>query len=222
MPAAVATLQLNPETDWMYTADAGKAGLGLTDGRMMMPRGRMLGGSSGINYMAYVRGHPGDFDSWAADGRHGLELRRRARRTSRRARASPPSGDIVVDADAHNTTGPLGVSVRSPVIAGAQEFVDAAVAAGIPAGDYNGRDRGGPAGVVSLLQTTTRQGKRSSTYHAFLEGDVAAATQPHGDHRRPGDPGALGRRPARWRHEASSTAPRTDDATRSPPTRRSC
>ena len=44
MPAAVATLQLDPETDWMYTADAGKAGRGLTDGRMMMPRGRMLGG----------------------------------------------------------------------------------------------------------------------------------------------------------------------------------
>ena len=59
------------------------------------------------------------------------------------------------------------------MIAGAQEFVDAAVAAGIPAGDYNGRDRGGPDGVVSLLQTTTRQGKRSSTYHAFLEGEVA-------------------------------------------------
>ena len=66
-----------------------------------------------------------------------------------------------------------GVSVRAPVIAGAQEFVDAAVAAGIPAGDYNGRDRGGPEGVVSLLQTTTREGKRSSTYHAFLEGEVA-------------------------------------------------
>jgi choline dehydrogenase len=42
MPAAVSALQLNPETDWMYTADAGKAGLGLTDGRMMMPRGRIL------------------------------------------------------------------------------------------------------------------------------------------------------------------------------------
>ena len=33
MPAACPALQLNPETDWMYTADAGKAGLGLEDGR---------------------------------------------------------------------------------------------------------------------------------------------------------------------------------------------
>jgi choline dehydrogenase len=46
MPAACAALQLNPETDWMYTADAGNAGLGLTDGRMMVPRGKMLGGSA--------------------------------------------------------------------------------------------------------------------------------------------------------------------------------
>ena len=44
------------------------------------------------------------------------------------------------------------------------------MAAGIP-GDYNGRDRGGAAGAVSLTQYTTRRGKRSSTYHAFLEGE---------------------------------------------------
>jgi len=37
--------------------------------------------------------------------------------------------------------GPLGVSVRSPVLPGAREFVEAAEAAGIPRGDYNGRDR---------------------------------------------------------------------------------
>jgi choline dehydrogenase len=172
MPAACSVLQLNPETDWMYTADAGGAGLGLAGGRMMMPRGKMLGGSSGINYMAYVRGHPGDFDSWAADGADGWSYDD-VLAYFKKSEGFAPSGDIVVDADAHNTEGPMGVSVRSPVIGGAREFVAAAVAAGIPAGDYNGRDRGGPAGVVSLLQTTTRQGKRSSTYHAFLEAEVA-------------------------------------------------
>ncbi|MGH9224373.1 MAG: GMC family oxidoreductase N-terminal domain-containing protein [Acidimicrobiales bacterium] len=67
---------------------------------------------------------------------------------------------------------PLGVAVRAPVLPAAQDLVNAAVAAGIPRGDYNGRDRGGPDGGVSLLQTTTRDGKRASTYHAFLEGDV--------------------------------------------------
>ncbi len=171
MPAACPALQLNPETDWMYTADPGGAGLGLAEGRMMMPRGKMLGGSSGINYMAYVRGHPGDFDAWAADGSTSWSYDD-VLAYFKKSEGLAPSGDIVVDADAHSTTGPLGVSVRSPVIDGSREFVEAAVAAGIPAGDYNGRDRGGPEGVVSLLQTTTRSGRRSSTYHAFLEGDV--------------------------------------------------
>jgi choline dehydrogenase-like flavoprotein len=171
MPAACPVLQLNPDTDWMYTADAGGAGLGLAEGRMMMPRGKMLGGSSGINYMAYVRGHPGDFDSWAADGATSWSYAD-VLRYFKKSEGLAPSGDIVVDGDAHNTAGPLGVSVRSPVIGGSREFVEAAVAAGIPVGDYNGRDRGGPPGVVSLLQTTTRNGMRSSTYHAFLEGDA--------------------------------------------------
>lgn len=171
MPAASPVLQQNPATDWMYTADAGGCGLGLDGGRMMVPRGKMLGGSSGINYMAYVRGHPGDFDSWAAAGATGWSYDD-VLPYFRKSEGLAPSGDIVVDADAHGTEGPLGVSVRAPVLPGAQDFVDAAAAAGIPRGDYNGRDRGGPDGVVSLLQTTTRDGKRSSTYHAFLEGDV--------------------------------------------------
>jgi len=133
MPAACASLQLNPETDWIYTADAGRAGLGLRDGRMMVPRGKMLGGSSGINYMAYVRGHPGDFDAWSDGGATGWgydELLPYFRKSEGLA----PSGDIVVDFEAHNTEGPLGVSVRGPVLPGARQFVDAAVAGRHPDG----------------------------------------------------------------------------------------
>jgi len=169
MPAACPALQLNPDTDWMFTGDPGKAGKGLRDGRMFAPRGKMLGGSSGINYMAYVRGHPADFDSWADGGATGwsyddvLPYFRKSERFI-------PSGDIPVDAEAHGTDGPLGVSVRQPVMLGAQAFVKAAVEAGIPTGDYNGRDRGGTAGAVSLMQTSTLAGKRASTFHAFLEG----------------------------------------------------
>lgn len=159
MPAAVSALQLNPETDWMLTGEAGGVGRGLADGRMMVPRGKMLGGSSGINYMAYVRGHPGDFDAWpdgGADGwSHGELLP-----YFRKSEGIEPSGDIVIDRDAHNLDGPLGVSVRSPVIPAAQQFVDAASAVGVPTGDYNGRDRARPEGVASLFQTTTKDGKR--------------------------------------------------------------
>lgn len=173
MPAAVAGLQLDPTTDWMYTADPGNAGLGLVDNLMPVPRGKMLGGSSGLNYMAYVRGHPGDFDAWAEGGATGWSYDD-VLPYFIKSEDLAPSNEISVDGDAHGTGGPLGVSVRSPVIPGSRAFVQAAEATGIPRGDYNGRDRGGPAGVSSLFQTTTRNGMRSSTYRAFLQGDTEA------------------------------------------------
>ena len=114
MPAAVASLQLDPEVDWMYTGDPGGAGKGLTDGRMMVPRGKMLGGSSGLNYMAYVRGHPGDFDGWAADDGKGWsydDVLPYFIKSEDLAPPDPPEG-VVIDEDAHGSGGPLGVSVR--------------------------------------------------------------------------------------------------------------
>jgi choline dehydrogenase len=171
MPIACAAMQLNPETDWMYTADPGKAGLGLNGRRMPVPRGKMLGGSSSINYMMYVRGHPGDFDSWAEGGATGWSYND-VLPYFRKSEGLAPSDEAVIDTQAHNSDGPLGVSFQSPVLPAANDFVEAAVAAGIPRGDYNGRDRGGAAGAVSLTQYTTRRGRRSSTYHAFLEGGV--------------------------------------------------
>jgi choline dehydrogenase-like flavoprotein len=170
LPIAPPTMQLNPTTDWMFTADPGKAGLGLNGRRVPVPRGKMLGGSSSLNYMMYVRGNPGDFDSWAAGGATGWSYAE-VLPYFRKSEGLAPSNEIVIDAAAHNTTGPLGVSVRDPILPAARQFVEAAVAAGIPKGDYNGRDRGGPNGVVSLTQYTTRDGRRSSTYQAFLAGE---------------------------------------------------
>ena len=187
MPVARAAMQLNPATDWMYTADPGKAGLGLNGRRIPVPRGKMLGGSSSLNYMMYVRGHPGDFDFWAAGGATGWSYAE-VLPYFRKSEGLAPSDDIL-DRCARRTTlpAPWGLG-RAPALAGADEFVEAAVAAGIPRGDYNGRDRGGAAGVVSLTQYTIRQGKRSSTYHAFLEGETGAAAKPHDHHRRAGHP----------------------------------
>ena len=171
IPVACAAMQQNPATDWMYTADPGRAGLGLVEGRVPVPRGKMLGGSSGLNYMAYVRGHPGDFDSWAKGDAIGWSYAE-VLPYFRKSEELTPSEDVVIDPEAHGASGPMGVSVRCPVLAGAREFVEAAGSAGIPAGDYNGRDRGGPGGAASLMQTTTRNGRRSSTYRAFIEGEV--------------------------------------------------
>jgi choline dehydrogenase-like flavoprotein len=171
MPVACASLQLDPATDWMFTADPGKAGRGLHGKRMPAPRGKMLGGSSGINYMVYVRGHPGDFDGWARRGADGWGYAD-VLPYFRKIEDFSASNEIATDREAHGQGGPVGVGVRSPVIPGSRAFVEAAANAGIPRGDYNGRDRGGAAGVASLVQTNTRKGKRCSTYHAFLEGET--------------------------------------------------
>ncbi len=168
MPAACASLQLDPETDWMFTADPGKAGRGLREGRMPVPRGRMLGGSSGINYMVWVRGHPGDFDNWERLGATGWS-HDEVLPAFKRMEGLVRSNEISIDQDARGFDGPVGVGVRSPVIPAARDFVKAATAAGLPSGDYNGAGRFNPAGVASLVQTNTRKGRRSSTFHAYLE-----------------------------------------------------
>jgi choline dehydrogenase len=173
MPAACASLQLDPETDWMFWADPGKAGLGLKNRQMRTPRGKMLGGSSGINYMVWVRGHPEDFDHWAELGAEGWGYDD-VLPTFKRMEDLVPSNEIAIDQDAHGRGGPVGVAVRSPMIPATRQFIQAAESAGIPRGDYNGNGRLNPAGVSSAHQTNTRKGKRSSTYHAYLEGEAEA------------------------------------------------
>lgn len=173
IPMATATLQLDPETDWMYRGKAGKAGRGLRGNTVFVPRGKMLGGSSGINYMAYVRGHPGDFDKWELLGADGWSYDAVLPYFKKSERFNATNA-VSIDPASHSDEGRLGVSVRSPVLPPSLQFLEAAEAIGIPTGDYNGVDRRNPQGVASLFHTTTEKGRRSSTYHAFLEGDVEA------------------------------------------------
>ena len=156
----------------MFTGDPGGAGKGLTDGRMMVPRGKMLGGSSGLNYMAYVRGHPGDFDGWAADGGKGWSLRRRAAllREERGPRAARPARGR-----RHRRGGPRHRRPARGLGALAAHRRRRAVRRRPPSrpasrwATTTAATAAGPTGLASLFQTTTRDGKRSSTFHAFLE-----------------------------------------------------
>ena len=65
MPAALSLVLANDRYNWFYRSEDEP---GLDNRRMYCPRGRVLGGSSSINGMIYVRGNPQDFDGWAADG----------------------------------------------------------------------------------------------------------------------------------------------------------
>ncbi len=171
MPVACASLQLDPETDWMFTGDPGKGGLGFKNRRMPVPRGKMLGGSSGINYMVFVRGHPGDFDNWEKLGAKGWS-HDDILPCFKRMEEVFETNEAVISRDLRGDAGPVGVSIRSPVIPASRDFVKAAGAAGIPEGDYNGSGRHNPGGVASLVQTNTRRGKRASSFHAYLENNA--------------------------------------------------
>ena len=168
MPAACAALQLDPQVDWMFTGDPGKGGRGFNNRRMPVPRGKMLGGSSAINYMVWVRGHPGDFDNWERLGATGWS-HADVLPCFKRMEAVAETNEASIDREQRGDSGPVGVAIRSPVIPASRGFVEAAVAAGIPEGDYNGSGRFNPAGVASLVQTNTTKGRRSSTFHAYLE-----------------------------------------------------
>jgi choline dehydrogenase-like flavoprotein len=123
--------------------------------------------------MVWVRGHPHDFDHWAELGAQGWSYDE-VLPAFKRIEDLVPSNEITIDQDAHGQGGPVGIAVRSPMIPSSRLFVAAAEATGSPRGDYNGRDRLNPMGVSSAFQTNTRRGKRSSTYHAYLEGEAEA------------------------------------------------
>ncbi len=67
VPAAWTKL-FRSEVDWNYSTEPGGGAAGR---RIYWPRGKTLGGSSAINAMMWVRGHPSDFDAWAAAGCEG-------------------------------------------------------------------------------------------------------------------------------------------------------
>src|ERR1700759_111155 len=68
IPIGYARLITNPQANWLYSAEPEPN----TNGRKLsVPRGKLLGGSSAINGMAFVRGQAQDFDTWAQMGNHG-------------------------------------------------------------------------------------------------------------------------------------------------------
>jgi choline dehydrogenase len=131
------------------------------DGRIIpWPRRRVLGGSSAINGLLYVRGQAQDFDVWRQLGNVGWSYQDVLPYFKR-------SEDQERGADAyHGTGGPLGVSdVRLRQNQLCNAFVDACVAAGIPRnGDFNGADQEG----AGYFQLTNRNGRRCSAAVAYL------------------------------------------------------
>ena len=155
IPAAFAK-QFKTRRDWDFSTEPEPH---CADRRLFVPRGKGLGGSSSMNAMLYVRGHPLDYERWEASGAHGWSwdgMRPYFLRAEDNARGA---------SEHHATGGPLRVEdERSPRPLTAS-FLESCAAAGIPRiADYNGPEQDGAA----LAQVTQRNGRRWSAADAYL------------------------------------------------------
>lgn len=157
MPIGYGKTFYHPRLNWRYQTepDAGLAGRSA-----YWPRGRVIGGSSSINAMVYVRGQHEDFDAWAALGNPGWSA----------ADVFPVYKRMEDNLEGGNhwrgTGGPLTItSMKGSVHPLADDYLNAAAAAGIATNaDYNGETQEG----ASIYQVTTRKGLRCSSADAYL------------------------------------------------------
>jgi choline dehydrogenase len=156
VPLGYGKLFNHPKLNWRF-ATAPEPNM--NGRRIAQPRGRVLGGSSSINGLVYVRGQPEDFDAWARLGNRGwsyddlLPYFRRAEDQQRGA-------DFY-----HGVGGPLAVSDATEPHALCDAFIAAAVEAGHPINpDFNGASQEG----AGYFQTTSRRGRRCSAAVAYL------------------------------------------------------
>lgn len=154
MPGAIA--MQTPATNWAYET-VPQPGLGGRRG--YQPRGKGLGGSSAINAMLYIRGHPWDYDNWVALGCTGWSWDD-VLPVFKRSEANERGAD-----EWHGGDGPLHVSDQSLVHPGSTAFVDAAASLQIPRNDdFNGDTQEG----AGIYQVTQKRGERWTAARGYL------------------------------------------------------
>jgi choline dehydrogenase len=157
IPAAFGKL-FHSEVDWDYRTEPDAA----TGNRALYwPRGKMLGGSSSMNAMMYVRGHRNDYDQWRQLGNKGWGFDDVLPYFKRSENFSGESGDPAF----HGQVGPLHVSsLRTP-----NPLTTAFIAAGEQLGLARNDDVNGPTqDGIGLTHVTQRRGARCSSADAFL------------------------------------------------------
>ena len=171
IPLGYTKTYTDPRVNWMFETEPEAQLNGRT---LYQPRGKVLGGTSSINGMVYMRGTPTDYDNWRQRGCEGwdwesvLPFFKKAENQERGAD------------EHHGTGGPLNVSnpVRCPL---GDAMVEAAIQAGIPANDdFNGPRQEG----AGYYQTTTTSRRRWSAARAYLRDakrrpNLTVATKAH-------------------------------------------
>jgi choline dehydrogenase len=155
VPAGFGKLFKGPR-DWAYETAPQEALFGR---RLYWPRGKMLGGSSSMNAMIYIRGHRHDYDEWAERGAAGWgydDVLPYFKRAEGRERGADRY---------HSNAGPLNVAPLRHVNPLSRAFVAAAIEAGLPRNDdFNGAEQEG----VGFYEVTQRGGRRWSAADAYL------------------------------------------------------
>lgn len=143
----------NTENDWAYTTTPQ---IHAADRRLFWPRGRVLGGSHSLNGCIWARGARADYDRWSSEGAPGWDwagVEPWFEHIERR------SGDLGPDGLLDVTTDYTRSAIHSGMIEAAREY-------GIPLqNNYNDGDPNG----VSWMQLNLRNGKRLSTYRAYVQ-----------------------------------------------------
>ena len=156
IPLGFAKLFDNPKVNWLYSSEPEPE---LNNRRIIQPRGKVLGGSSSINGLLYIRGQKEDYDHWRQLGNTGwgfddvLPYFRRAEDQERGAD------------ELHGVGGPLAVSDVCEPHPLCEAFIAAAERSGIPrTDDFNGPRQEG----AGYFQLTARNGRRWSTAAGYL------------------------------------------------------
>jgi choline dehydrogenase len=156
-PVSFGLLIENPAANWCYYSDPEE---GTANRAIPVPRGKLLGGSSAINGLVWVRGQPLDYDTWAQMGARGWSWQDVGPLFTR-IESYDKGGS-----NGRGTGGPLGVSEvpdQNPLY---DAMFKAAVAAGYKLNpDYNSEDQEG----VVKTQASIRAGRRMSVAHCYLE-----------------------------------------------------
>ncbi len=157
MPAGlIVNASRSTDANWSFLTTP-QSGLNNREG--YQPRGKVLGGSSSINAMVYIRGHKDDYDHWASLGNEGWswnDVLPYFRRSENQERGED---------DLHGVEGPLNVTdLRSPNRV-SRAFIDSAIEQGYSENqDFNGHDQEG----VGYYQVTQKNGERHSVAKGYL------------------------------------------------------
>lgn len=147
----------NPDINWCFESEPEVHANGKRD---YLPRGKVLGGTSSINGLVYMRGHRSDYDTWAQMGCHGwsyddvLPYFRKAE-TNQRG-----------ESDFHGASGPLHVSDNPELTPVSKALIEGGKEVGLQFNeDFNGPEQEG----IGVPQVTSSRGRRSSTSQAYLK-----------------------------------------------------